>query len=146
MWQACMKKYAHYSNYLDIYLFASFSTKLSIQCASNLDKEGWTGGVQVCIQRKGHDWSILQSQTMEKDLSSQYSAISYYQTLLFCFVLFFFSDIQGKSIFGVFLCVFCADIYFVEFITLLESVEKSFFSVTVLLLLLILFYYSVNFL
>lgn len=63
-----------------------------------------------------------------------------------CYFFLFFSDIQCKSIFGVFFCVFCADINVVEFITLFESVEKSFSSVTVLLLLLILFYYSVHFL
>lgn len=64
---------------------------------------------------------------MEEDLSSQYSAISFYQTSLFFFKILF-SDIQGKFVFGLFCCVFCAGINVVEFITLLESVEKSFFQ------------------
>lgn len=119
-----MKEHAHYSNYLDIYLLASFSTKVSIQCASNLDKEGWTGGVQVCIQRKGHDWSILQSQTME-DLSSQYSAISYYHTLLF--FLFSFQISNTSQYWVYFLCFLCRHICGVYYI-IGVSREKLFFS------------------
>lgn len=62
-------------------------------------------------------------------------------------ILFFFSDIQYKSVFGDFFGVFfCAGTNTVGFITLLESIEKSSFSVTAFLLLLILFYYSFHFL
>lgn len=134
-----MKKHAHYFNYQYKYLFASFSTKVSIYCASNLDREGWTGGVQVCIQRKGHDWSILRSQTMEWR--------SWFTIFHNVIRQFFFSfQISSTSQYVVYFLCFCAGTNTVGFIKLLESVEKSSFSVTALLLLLILFYYSFHFL
>lgn len=75
------------------------------------------------------------------DRSSQYWAISYYQTLLF-----FSFQLSSTSQYVVYFLCFCAGTNTVGFITLLESVEKSSFSVTALLLLLIFFYYSFHFL
>lgn len=100
-----------------------------VECRCAFKERGMT---EVCYKVK--PWN--------GDLSSQYSAISYYQTLLF---IFYF---QISSISQYLLCVlcFCAGTNTVGFITLLESVEKSSFSVTALLLLLILFYYSFHFL
>lgn len=74
--------------------------------------------------------------------------IQQFHTIRLChsFFFFFLFRYPGQVRIWCIFCVFCAGINVVEFITLLESVEKSFFSVTVLLLLLILFYYSVHFL
>lgn len=57
-------------------------------------------------------------------LSSQYSAVSYCQTLLF----FFSVQISSTSQYLVYFLCFYAGTNTVGFITLLESVEKSFFS------------------
>lgn len=144
-WQACMKNHAHCFFYIYIYISIYFPVPLQkwvfsvlviwierdeqVECKCAFKERGMT---EVCYKVKS--WN--------GDLSSQYSAILYYQTLLFIF------SFQISSISQYLVCVlcFCAGTNTVGFILLLESVEKSSFSVTALLLLLILFYYSFHFL
>ena len=87
-------------NYQYKYLFASFFTKVFSVLVIWIERDEHVD-CRCTFEEMGMAEVYYKVKPWNGDLSSQYPAITYYQTLLF------FSDIQYKSVFGVFFVFLC---------------------------------------